>query len=171
MPSSPRAIFFASRPPPPSFPSKQMPGVGGGGAGPSTCSSPCTPGRRQLPSRPHVRLMFRLSLATNWSRGLPFRRNSLRIANNNTNTGGPCSVLRCPQCARHQAGFIAGSPDCKGSFMSPHNATTERHCAGKTVRAPHSLAALRAHHHGAPHVQFVLIHFLVIFFQLLEGEK
>lgn len=146
MPSSPRAIFFA--PAHPLLVPLQTNARGGWWRGrPAARSSPCTPGSRRLPSRPHVRLMFRLSLATTWSRGLPLRRNSLRIANNNTNTGGPCSVLRCPQCARHRAGFIAGSPDCKGSFMSPHNATTERHCAGKTRPCSRSLAALRAHHH------------------------
>lgn len=53
---------------PPTPPPSTPPG-GGGAAGGGAARSPCAPGRPAAPAA-HVRLMFRLSLATNWSRGL-----------------------------------------------------------------------------------------------------
>ncbi|KAL0608600.1 hypothetical protein AAY473_025217 [Plecturocebus cupreus] len=60
----------------------------------------------------------------------PLRRNSLRVANNNTNTAGPARSSAAHSALGTRAGFIARSPDCKKQFMSPHNATTERHGVG-----------------------------------------
>lgn len=119
--SSLPAIFFAPTLPPP-----QTNTQAGGGALSPSAQLPLHPRRRTAPVH-----MCDSCFGFHWRQtgagAFPSRRNSLRVAHNNTNTSGPCSVLRCPQCARHQAGFIARSPDCKRSFMSPHNATTERH--------------------------------------------
>lgn len=172
MPSSPRAVFLAPAHPllaPLQTNAGLGGGGGGGGAGPLCTPPPPAPQAAGVPARPHVRLMFRLSLATHWSRGLPLRRSPLRIANNNTNSGGPCAGPAA-RTARHRRDLWR-EPRCKGSFMRPHKAATERR------RGQHRpCSCLHAHHR--PHrtcslSSFISLSFLFYFILVCyerEGE-